>query len=91
MTSFNVIENKISSTRKYISILSFHILHEVGIIPPDLLQRLVLMTGFRNAVAHAYEDLDYRIVFDVLHNGKQDIITFLNIVEKYTSVDVSDE
>jgi uncharacterized protein YutE (UPF0331/DUF86 family) len=136
MTSFNVIENKISSTRKYLSILaryeklskeeiennidirgaverylylavqstidlaesmiafnklrkpttmaeSFHILHEVGIIPLDLLQRLVLMTGFRNAVAHAYEDLDYSIVFDVLHNGKQDIIAFLNIVEKY--------
>jgi uncharacterized protein YutE (UPF0331/DUF86 family) len=136
MTSFNVIENKISSTRKYLSILaryekcskeeiednidirgaverylylavqstidlaesmiafnklrkpttmaeSFHILHEVGIIPSDLLKRLVLMTGFRNAVAHAYEDLDYSIVFDVLHNGKQDIITFLNIVERY--------
>jgi uncharacterized protein YutE (UPF0331/DUF86 family) len=144
MTSFNVIENKISSTRKYISILtryekcskeeietnvdirgaverylylavqsmidlaesmiaykrlrkpttmaeSFYVLHEVGIIPPDLLQRLVLMTGFRNAIAHAYEDLDYSIVFNVLHNGKQDIITFLNIVEKYTSFEVSKE
>jgi len=135
MTSIDVIENKVSSTRKYLSILeryekyskkeiendidirgaverylylavqsaidlaesiiaykklrkpttmaeSFHILHEAGIIPQDSVQRLVRMTGFRNAIAHAYEDLDYNIVFDVLHNGKKDIIFFLETIEK---------
>jgi uncharacterized protein YutE (UPF0331/DUF86 family) len=133
MTSINVIENKISSIKKYLSILerygkyskeqikdnidlrgaverylyltvqstidlaesviaykklrkpttmaeSFHILHEAGIIPTDLLQRLIQMTGFRNAIAHAYEDLNYDIVFDVLHSGKEDICAFLTLL-----------
>jgi uncharacterized protein YutE (UPF0331/DUF86 family) len=135
MTSIDVIENKVSSTRKYLSILeryekysqeeiesnldirgaierylylavqstidlaesmiayrklrkpttmaeSFHILHEAGIIPQDSVQSLVQMTGFRNAIAHAYEDLDYSIVFDVLHNGKKDIILFLEAIQR---------
>lgn len=50
---------------------SFHILYETYIIPLELTQKLVQMTGFRNAIAHAYEDLDYSIVIDVLHNGKK--------------------
>jgi uncharacterized protein YutE (UPF0331/DUF86 family) len=144
MTSFNVIENKISSTRKYLSILeryekyskeevennidirgaverylylvvqstidlaesiisyrklrkpitmaeSFHILYEKQLIPLELMQKLVQMTGFRNAIAHAYDDLDYSIVFDVLHNGKNDIVTFLNTMEKYISLEASEE
>jgi uncharacterized protein YutE (UPF0331/DUF86 family) len=135
MTSIDVIENKVSSTRKYLSILeryekysqeeiesnldirgaierylylavqstidlaesmiayrklrkpttmaeSFHILHEAGIIPKDSVQSLVQMTGFRNAIAHAYEDLDYSIVFDVLHNGTKDIVFFLEAIER---------
>lgn len=138
MTSFNVIENKISSTRKYLSILeryekyskeevennidirgaverylylvvqstidlaesmiayrklrkpttmaeSFHILYETRVIPLELMQKLVQMTGFRNAIAHAYEDLDYSIVLDILHNGKKDIAAFLNTMEKCSS------
>jgi uncharacterized protein YutE (UPF0331/DUF86 family) len=46
------------------------------------MQRLAQMTGFRNVIAHAYEDLDYDIVFDVLHNGRKDISAFLEVVEK---------
>ena len=61
---------------------SFHILHEAGVISEELMQRLVQMTGFRNVIAHAYEDLDYDIVFDVLHNGRKDINAFLAVLEK---------
>ena len=61
---------------------SFHILHESGVISEELMQRLVQMTGFRNVIAHAYEDLDYDIVFDVLHNGRKDINAFLAVLEK---------
>ena len=135
MTSINVIENKISAIRKYLTILdryqkftrpeiendidirgaverylylatqstidlaesiiayrkfrkpttmaeSFHILHEAGVISAELMQRLVQMAGFRNVIAHAYEDLDYDIVFDILHNGRKDISAFLEVVEK---------
>jgi uncharacterized protein YutE (UPF0331/DUF86 family) len=51
-------------------------------ISGELMQRLVQMTGFRNVMAHAYEDLDYNIVLDVLHNGKKDIAAFLEVLEK---------
>jgi len=134
MTSIDVIENKISAVRKYLSILdryerfarteiendidirgaverylylvtqstidlaesiiaykklrkpttmaeSFHILHEAGVISDELKQKLVQMTGFRNVITHAYEDLDYDIVFDILHNGKKDISDFLETLE----------
>lgn len=134
MTSINVIENKVSTIRKYLSILdryegftrdeieanvdirgaverylylasqstidlaeiiiaykklrkpatmaeSFHILREAGVISGELMKRLVQLTGFRNVIAHAYEDLDYDIVFNVLHGGKQDIIAFIEAVD----------
>jgi len=45
------------------------------------MQKLVQMTGFRNVITHAYEDLDYDIVFDILHNGKKDISAFLETLE----------
>jgi uncharacterized protein YutE (UPF0331/DUF86 family) len=60
---------------------SFHILHEAGIISLRLKKSLVHMTGFRNAMTHAYENLDYDIVLDVLHTGREDIVDFLNAVE----------
>jgi uncharacterized protein YutE (UPF0331/DUF86 family) len=134
MTSIDVIENKVSAVRKYLSILdryerfarpeiendidikgaverylylvtqstidlaesiiaykklrkpttmaeSFHILQEAGVISGELMQKLVQMAGFRNVIAHAYDDLDYDIVFDVLHNGKKDISAFLETLE----------
>ena len=134
MTSIDVIENKISAVRKYLSILDryerfarpeiendidirgaverylylatqstidlaesiiaykklrkpttmaelFQILHEAGIISGELMQKLVQMTGFRNVISDAYDDLDYDIVFDVLHNGKKDISAFLETIE----------
>ncbi len=134
MTSIDVIENKISAVRKYLSILdryerfarteiendidirgaverylylvtqstidlaesiiaykklrkpttmaeSFHILHEAGVISDELKQKLVQMTGFRNVITHAYEDLDYDILFDILNNGKKDISDFLETLE----------
>lgn len=134
MTSINVIENNVSTIRKYLSILdryegftrdeieanvdirgaverylylasqstidlaeiiiaykklrkpatmaeSFHILREAGVISGELMKRLVQLTGFRNVIAHAYEDLDYDIVFNALHGGKQDIIAFIEAVD----------
>ena len=61
---------------------SFHIRSEAGKIDQALLQKLIQMTGFRNVIAHAYDDLDYSIVFDALHNGKKDIIALLEAFER---------
>ncbi len=136
MTNISVIENKISSVRKYLDILehyknfskdeitgdidrkgalerylylvmqasidlteavisykklrkpstmseSFHILEEADIITPELSQQMIKMTGFRNIIAHDYENLNYDIVYDVLQNRLSNIE---NLLDKITLV-----
>ncbi|MBI5099549.1 MAG: DUF86 domain-containing protein [Nitrospirae bacterium] len=135
MTNISVIENKISSIRKYLKILeryrqfsqqeiiedidrkgaverylylvvqaaidlaeavisyknlrkpstmseSFHILQEENIIPPELTDQMIKMTGFRNVIAHDYEKLNYDILYEVLQNRLQNIETFLDKVSR---------
>jgi len=64
---------------------AFHILNEEGIIDPELKDRLSRMVGFRNVMAHDYEEIDYAIVYDVLHAGLADIEEFLNNVKTVIS------
>src|SRR4030042_687602 len=59
---------------------SFHILNEEGILPDDLTEKMVKMTGFRNVVAHDYEKIDYEIVSDILQKGLKDIESFAKII-----------
>ena len=133
MTNATVIENKISSTKKYLKILerykdysqseiendldirgaverylylavqsaidlaeaiisdknfrkpstmgeTFHILNEENIIPDELMQEMVKMTGFRNIISHDYGEIDYAILYDILKNGIKDIKVFLKNV-----------
>ena len=135
MTSRDVIENKISSTRKFLGILnryqdyskteieknidlrgaierylycvaqsaidlaetlisfknlrkpatmaeSFRILQEAGLLEPELAGKLAKMAGFRNILAHAYEDVDGDIVYDVLQNRLKDIEEFLDRISR---------
>jgi|SRR3989344_6988754 len=61
---------------------AFQILAEAHFIPDDLRDKLVRMTGFRNVIAHDYEEIDYEVVYDVLTNRLPDIQAFLDIVAK---------
>lgn len=56
---------------------SFAILQEEKILPAELADKLTRMVGFRNVVAHDYEKIDYRIVYDVLQNRLKDIEQFI--------------
>ena len=38
------------------------------------------MAGFRNILAHAYEDVDGDIVYDVLQNRLKDLAEFLDTI-----------
>ena len=60
---------------------NFYILNEENVISDDLTERLVKIVGFRNIIAYDYEEIDYDIVYDILHKGLKDIEEFLNIVE----------
>ncbi|MEK7125410.1 MAG: DUF86 domain-containing protein [Patescibacteria group bacterium] len=55
---------------------SFAILAENGLISQSLTDKMVKMVGFRNALAHDYEAIDYAIVYDVLQNKLADIKEF---------------
>mgnify|MGYP001596543568 CR=1 FL=1 len=59
---------------------TFYILQEENIISPELTDKLVRMTGFRNAIAHDYENFDYQIAYDVLHHRLSDIKEFLKVL-----------
>ena len=133
MTNLSLIENKISSAKKYLKILekyqkysqeeiendvdrrgaverylylaaqssidladaliayknfrkpatlgeSFRILEENGVILPELTEKMVKMTGFRNVVAHDYDKINYDIIYDMLQNRLDDIKVFLEVI-----------
>jgi len=140
MTNINVLENKISSARKYLKLLEryktysqeeiegnidirgaverylylaiqaaidlaeafiahkelrkpstlsecFYILNENKTIPDELTQKLVKMTGFRNVVAHDYENINYEIVYDILQNRLANIEEFIKIIGQKLKVE----
>lgn len=139
MTNISVIENKISTIRKYLQILSgyqkyrieeicdddtlrgaverylylvsqatidlaeaviaykkfrkpsiysetFDILKEERVISSELAEKLVRMAGFRNVIAHMYEMVDFKVVYDVLQNRLSDIEEFVKQVQEHMTL-----
>jgi uncharacterized protein YutE (UPF0331/DUF86 family) len=62
---------------------SFEILGEAGVIPQGLEDKLKRMIGFRNILVHQYEDLDVKIMVDVIEHHLGDLVDFTNHVVKY--------
>lgn len=60
----------------------FYILNEEEVIPSNLTNKLSKMVGFRNIITHDYEDIDYAIVYTILHRGLKDIENFIKIISK---------
>jgi uncharacterized protein YutE (UPF0331/DUF86 family) len=56
---------------------AFRKLSNAGMIETDLSERLTRAAGFRNAVAHAYEDLDMARVHSSATQGPADLRAFL--------------
>jgi uncharacterized protein YutE (UPF0331/DUF86 family) len=44
-----------------------------GLISPDLRDKWIRMIGFRNTLVHEYIEINRDIVFDVLHQGLDDL------------------
>jgi uncharacterized protein YutE (UPF0331/DUF86 family) len=44
---------------------------------------MVKLVGFRNVLAHEYEELNYEILYDVLKNKLRDIEEFIEASEKF--------
>lgn len=62
---------------------SFDILSKAGVIPGELADKLKGMVGFRNVLVHQYEDLDVKIMVDVIEHHLGDLVDFTNHVLEY--------
>ena len=60
----------------------FEILGEKSVISLNLVEKMVKMVGFRNVIAHDYEEIDYNKVYDVLQNKLVDIEQFITEIRK---------
>jgi uncharacterized protein YutE (UPF0331/DUF86 family) len=61
---------------------SFRLLAHNGIIPKDLGTNLENMVGFRNTLVHEYQNLDIRLLIDVIENHLDDLADFTNLIVK---------
>jgi len=62
---------------------TFRLLNKNGVISNDLMDKLILMTRFRNRVVHLYWDIDDSYVFGIINTNLYDIIEFENSIKKY--------
>ena len=54
----------------------FGLLHQAGILPADLTERLQQMARFRNLLIHVYWKVDYEQVHKVIHDQLDDLRVF---------------
>jgi len=62
---------------------AFRLLNKNNIISDELLERMILMTRFRNRVVHMYWDIDDSYVYDLINNNLKDVIEFKGSIKKY--------
>ncbi len=60
----------------------FRLLGRAGILPVDLAGSLEQMAGFRNVVVHLYQDVDLRIVRDMVENHLGDLLEFAAAIRR---------
>lgn len=62
----------------------FYLLEEQGVLPTDLVERMVLAVGFRNLCVHEYARLDLPKVYEIAATGIADIEEFIGLmVQRY--------
>jgi uncharacterized protein YutE (UPF0331/DUF86 family) len=59
---------------------AFYILNEEGIISSDSKTKMSKMVGFRNLIAHDYDEINYEIAYSILQEGLNDIYEFLRTI-----------
>ena len=60
---------------------SFELLSERKIIPKELADNLKKAVGFRNLSVHAYDKIDWQLVWYILVGDLKDLVRFLECVE----------
>ena len=62
---------------------SFERLFEKKIISHELGQNLKKAVGFRNLSVHAYDKIDWQLVWNILEGDLEDLVRFLECVESF--------
>jgi uncharacterized protein YutE (UPF0331/DUF86 family) len=62
---------------------SFERLSEKEIISNELGKNLKKAVGFRNLSVHAYDKIDWHLVWNILEGDLKDLVRFLESVENY--------
>jgi uncharacterized protein YutE (UPF0331/DUF86 family) len=55
----------------------FDLLRRNGIVEEPLAEKLYAMAGFRNILVHGYQDVDLRVVEDIVENHLTDLLAFV--------------
>ncbi len=58
----------------------FGLLHQAGILPADLTERLQHMARFRNLLVHVYWKVDDEQVYDIVHDQLDDLRAFTAVI-----------
>ena len=59
---------------------AFAALGEAGVLPPALTDRRRAAVGFRNMAVHAYQPIDWAVVYRISHDHLNDFRTFAQAV-----------
>ena len=59
---------------------TFVVLHEVGILPDDLMPTLRQMVGFRNRAVHLYWEIDDATVYRILQQNLGDFDIYVGYI-----------
>jgi uncharacterized protein YutE (UPF0331/DUF86 family) len=61
---------------------SFRLLADGNIIPQDLANKLGKMVGFRNTLVREYQELNLRLMVDVIEKHLDDLLDFANYIAR---------
>ena len=62
---------------------SFERLSEKKIISDELDHNLRRTVGFRNLSVHAYDKINWQLVWNILESGLHDLVRFIELIEKF--------
>ena len=60
---------------------AFDALARMGVIDDAIARKMKAAVGFRNIAVYDYQAVDWRIVFDITHQGMEDFRTFAKAVD----------
>jgi uncharacterized protein YutE (UPF0331/DUF86 family) len=65
---------------------AFDILAEQDVVPVEFMNRFSKMVGFRNALAHDYEDIKIEVLHDVLMHKLPEVEEFIGHIKRVAGI-----